>query len=284
MGRTEQIEIICSDGFKLAGTIYQAKRPKAAVMIGPATGIKRGFYHKFASFLAENNFSVLTYDNRGIGGSQRNNINKIDASLITWGRLDMTAALEELKSRFPGLNYHLVGHSAGGQLLGLMDNALELTSLFNFAASSGSVKNMSYPFKLNALFFLNIFIPFSNFFFKKTNSNWIGMGEPLPYKVAAQWRKWCNNRGYVKTALGKEVKEHFYNDLSLPSLWLHATDDGIANYDNVIDMLAVFPKINAEVITLNPRENGMKEIGHMKFFSSKNDKLWSYALDWLNKN
>lgn len=35
------------------------------------------------------------------------------------------------------------------------------------------------------------------------------------------------------------------------------------------------------IVALDPQKLGYKEIGHMKFFSSKNEGLWSYVLNWL---
>lgn len=251
-------------------------------MIGPATGIKRGFYHSFAKHLAERGYGVITFDNRGIGDSRGEDINNVDASLINWGRLDMTAVLEHLKQSFKNTPYHLVGHSAGGQLLGLMPNAGELTSFFNYAASSGSLSMMPYPFKISAHFFMNIFIPFNNLLFGKTNSQWVGMGDPLPKLVAQQWSRWCNGKGYVAVDFGKQVREHWYNEIAVPSRWLYASDDSIATADTVPDMVRIFPKSDAEIIRLNPKELGLKTLGHMRFFSSRNEALWSYAVDWFD--
>ncbi|WP_207893725.1 alpha/beta hydrolase family protein [Tenacibaculum sp. M341] len=280
----QDINIECKDGFNLAGTIYKPETVKSAIMIAPATGIKRRFYNSFATYLAENGYGVISFDNRGIGESVNGDINKINASLVNWGKLDMTAAMESLKANFPNQKYHIVGHSAGGQLIGLMDNASDVNSFFNFASSSGSLSYMKYPFKLSASFFLNIYIPINNLFFGKTNSQWVGMGEPLPKKVAAQWSKWCNAKGYVAADFGEEIKEHYFDKLTCPSMWLHATDDGIANLENVKDMIKVYSKSNFKIKTLNPKSMHKKSIGHMGFFSSKNKDLWSYAIDFFNEN
>jgi predicted alpha/beta hydrolase len=278
------ISIICEDGFPLAATLYQPKTVKAAVMIAPATGIKQTFYNSFASFLADSGFGVICYDNRGIGKSRKGSINDGDPSLITWGREDMSAVLEKLKDLFPETTYHLVGHSAGGQLVGLMKNTNDLGSMFNFACSSGSIRNMGFAFKFQAYFFMNVFIPINNLLFGQTNSQWVGMGEPLPKTVATQWSQWCNGSGYVAMAFEKEIDKHAYDEIDIPSLWLHATDDSIANLANVKDMIRVFPNLKSEIVTLEPRILGFKEIGHMKFFSSKNKKLWNYAVSFLNEN
>lgn len=279
----QDIKIKCQDDFELAGTIYTPKIIKGAIMIAPATGITKRFYNSFATHLTENGYGVICFDNRGIGNSKNTNINKGNASLINWGRLDMTAVMECLKSNFPNQTYHVVGHSAGGQLVGLMDNAFDVKSIFNFASSSGSLRNMQNPFKLKASFFLNIYIPINNLLFGKTNSQWVGMGEPLPKMVASQWKKWCNAKGYVESEFGKEIKEHHFYELDCPSMWVHATDDGIANLDNVKDMTRVYSKSKAEIVTLNPKDLNKKFLGHMGFFSSKNKELWSHALKWFDE-
>lgn len=277
--------IICADQFTLAATIYSPKNTcKGAILIGPATGIKRQFYANFATFLAEAGYGVITFDNRGIGGSLLSDIKNSDASLQCWGEKDMPAVLDQLKTTFPDTHYHLIGHSAGGQLVGLMHNAMDLTSIFNFASSSGQLKNMTFSHLLKAQFFMNFFIPLNNTLFGHTKSQWVGMGEPLPKGVAQQWREWCNGEGYVKTAFGKTIHRHLYDELSIPSMWVNAIDDEIANNSNVEDMLSVFTKSKAEKLTLSPDDYALDEIGHMKFFSRKSQVLWSHALQWLEKN
>ena len=251
-------------------------------MIAPATGIKKQFYDSFAQYLAENGYGVITYDNRGIGSSiNGGNLNKGNASLISWGQLDMTAVLEELQINFPGSSYHLVGHSAGGQLVGLMDNASKLSSMLNIASSSGSLAYLEYPFKALAYFFLNIFIPFNTFLFGRANLQWVAMGEPLPKKVGLQWRKWCNKKGYAEADFGKEISIHQYDQLRLPSKWIYSADDAIANRRNVLDMIRIYSAMPHEITKLKPAELGFKEIGHMKFFKSTHKQLWHYATDWL---
>ena len=66
------VTIECTDDIALSGLLYKPlNSPVAAVMIAPATGIKQGFYTRFATFLAEQSIAVLTFDNRGIGDSPK---------------------------------------------------------------------------------------------------------------------------------------------------------------------------------------------------------------------
>ena len=275
-------KITCADQCQLAATSYTpAQAIIGAVLIAPATGIKRQFYANFAVHLAKHGYGVITFDNRGIGESLIGPIKHCDASLQCWGEKDLPAALEQLQQTFSNTRYHLIGHSAGGQLVGLMPNANEFSSIFNYACSSGRLLNMRLAHQIKAHFFMNLFIPINNALFGHTKSQWLGMGEPLPQKVAKQWRAWCNGKGYVKMAFGKTIHQYFYNDLAIPSMWVNATDDDIANTKNVNDMMSVFPSLPVNKLTLSAKDHGLTEIGHMKFFSRKSKVLWSYALDWL---
>lgn len=280
-----EISVTCTDGVDLSAALFQPQvQLKAAVMIAPATGIKKTFYYALASFLSEAGYGVICFDNRGIGQSHQGKINDVDASLINWGKLDMTAVLERLKIHFPDVSYHLIGHSAGGQLLGLMGNSLEIKSMFNYACSSGYIGSIPYPSKITGSFFLRIFMPLSSLIFGQANNQWMGMGEPLPKKVARQWSKWCTKPGYVANDFGKEIKSHHYDDLTLPAKWVHAVDDPIANFENVKDMIRIYSRSKSEILTLSPESSGHSSLGHMQFFSSKKKDLWTYVLDWLEEH
>lgn len=280
----EERDIINKNGGTLRISLYKPESIKAAVMISPATGIRRSFYHRFALYLAEHNFGVITYDNEGIGDSLKGSIRKLDTDLISWGQHDMTAVLEELKSEFPNTHYHLIGHSAGGQLVGLMDNCTDLSSMLCVSSSSGAISNMYNPFKRKAKFFLNSFIPLSNMLFGYSKTNLLGMGGPLPKKVGAQWKEFCNTKGYLYDELGTNVKQHYYDSLNIPSMWIHALDDPIANYENVKDMRRVYSQMKGEIMTIDPYTYSYSELGHMKFFTESRKRLWKIAINWLGKN
>lgn len=278
----KDISVTCEDSTHLTATLYTPEHTvKGAIMIAPATGIKRQFYAAFATYLCELGFGVITFDNRGIAGSLKGKIRHSKASLVSWGQQDMPAVLETLKIHFPQTQYFLVGHSAGGQLLGLMPNVSDLTAFCNFGSSSGSLRNMPRSYLIKAHFFMNVYIPLNNLLFGHTKSHLVGMGEPLPKGVSKQWQQWCNGQGYVKEAFGKEVHKHWYDDIRLPSKWLLASDDAIANLSNVEDMVSVFPQLDAEIRLIEPSEHNLEEIGHMKFFSRKCQSLWPEMSDFL---
>lgn len=64
----ENIAVPATDGFRLAATLFRAPHEDAPlVIIAAATAVKRGYYEKFARFLAQKGFQALTFDYRGIG-------------------------------------------------------------------------------------------------------------------------------------------------------------------------------------------------------------------------
>ncbi len=281
----EPVTLTCEDGYQLSATLFQPTTPlKGAVLIAPATGIKRQFYAHFATFLTSQGFGVLTFDNRGIGDSLSTSLRRCDASLVSWGQLDMPAALDALGDFFPDQPYFLVGHSAGGQLVGLMPNAHKLAAFINFGSSSGSLRNMRRSYRLKAHFFMNVFIPVSNLLFGHTKSHWVGMGEPLPKGVARQWRDWCNGSGYVKTEFGRDIRDHNYDSLKIPSKWIIASDDNIANEKNLQEMIEVYGGSKSRSCVLYPSAFGLDGIGHMRFFSRHAERLWPLITNFFDEH
>ncbi len=149
---TYSLTIMTDRNRALAATVYRPKQAvKTAVMIAPATGIKRQFYNNFASFLAKNGFGVLTFDNEGIGESLTTDLAKCDATLISWGRHDMPAVLDALQDEFADATYHLIGHSAGGQLIGF-------SGADSSEASANTPANATYLALLSIIFVAQLII------------------------------------------------------------------------------------------------------------------------------
>ncbi|NVK56326.1 MAG: alpha/beta fold hydrolase [Alteromonadaceae bacterium] len=276
------ITIPSADDITLSGLLYLPCEPLVGVvMLAPATGIKQRFYAHFARYLAQQGIAVMTYDNRGIGDSPKHRQVMRSATLQCWGQKDMPAVLDYLQNKFPQRPIHLIGHSAGGQLAGLMHNAEAFTSIVTYGASSGSLRNFTAPYKYKAHFYMNLFIPLTNVLCGQTQSQWMGMGEPLPKGVGAQWRRWCNGQGYAKTDFGNQIEQHYYDRLTQPALWITATDDEIAVRDNVDDILSLYNNLRVTHQQITPASHGLQELGHMRFFARQSEVCWQPVLDWL---
>lgn len=280
----ENIGIATSDAESLGGVLFVPEKPKAMVLICAATGIRQQFYWSFAEWLAAQGFGAMTFDYRGIGTSLGGeSVRDSKARKQDWGTHDMPAALEYLVERFPQIPVHLVGHSAGGQLVGLMPNYGHLSSIVTVSSSSGYFRNMALKHRLFATVFLKAYIPLMARVLGYVPARWIGWGEDLPARVALQWATWCTNPGYVKNSFGNEISKHYYDEIDVPTLWLTATDDPIVTPQNVDDMLRLLKSAPVTRRRLNPAEFELQHIGHADFFRNRNAVLWQLVADWLSQ-
>ena len=144
----ELVDILCEDGQRLRGHFLQATGASGGlpVLLSPATGVKQHFYLRFARWLAAQGHDVLVFDYRGIGLSLHGPLKDCRATLAEWGQLDQVAALDWLVARTGVPGVVLVGHSAGGQMIGLLPNHQRVARLVGVAASTGWFKRMRLAF------------------------------------------------------------------------------------------------------------------------------------------
>jgi predicted alpha/beta hydrolase len=280
----EAVEFLAADGTPLAGRLFSTAEPRRAnpVLICTATGISQRFYAAFARWLAEQGSDVLTFDYRGIGASLReSHVRQSGARKQDWGQLDMPAALDWLRQRTGAETINLVGHSAGGQLVGLMPNHAAVRRVLMVSASSGHVRGLRFPYRIAAYAYLQIYLPATASLLGYSPSRVIGMGEDLPAGVARQWSRWCLRPGYVENEFGRGVTRHYYNEFRAPILSLYASDDSIATQRNVDDLLRLFPAAPKQTVSLDPIRFGVPSLGHVDFFRANRAALWPLALEWL---
>ena len=143
----DDISFPAADRYLLGATLFLPRRAKRhAVLINSATAVPRKIYRGFAGYLAGRGSAVLTYDYRGIGGSRRMAVEGYNqprpltgfkASMADWAALDVTAAVSWMRERYPQLPLSYVGHSFGGQALGLLPNNSEVSRALLIAAQAG---------------------------------------------------------------------------------------------------------------------------------------------------
>ena len=62
----KQIEIKTTSLDHISAQIYEAEK-NTVLIISSSTGVKQGFYKKFADFVSANGITVITFDYSGIG-------------------------------------------------------------------------------------------------------------------------------------------------------------------------------------------------------------------------
>lgn len=232
-----ELRLRARDGVALAATFHRGTGPDCVVVAG-ATGVKRQFYAPFARYLVQRGFSVLTLDYRGVGGSRPpGNLRGFQARMQDWGTHDLDAALAWVVDNAKPRRLLVVGHSVGGQLLGLADHA----DLVDAAAFVGSQSGywghwpLGTRLGIGALWFA--LIPGLSPLLGRFPSSSLGLGEDLPRGVAEQWARWGRDPDYLLRGDAKR-REQFAH-LRLPLLMVSIDGDFYAPHD-AVDALAGF--------------------------------------------
>lgn len=275
---TETLRIACVDGVELSANIFSpdagSSRDVLPVLLSPATAVKQSFYFSFCRWLSERGFTVMTFDYRGIGDSLMGEVRHSTARLQDWGQLDQAAAISALLDKTGNDRAILLGHSAGGQLVGINSRYKQIEKVVAVSSSSGYFGGMPLKMKTLAWFLLRLYVPVSNQLFGCGKINVIGWGEDLPKAVGQQWGDWCKRPGYVENALGNSIFDDFHDDLLMPITVLRASDDSLATRENVEDLLRLFPSAKTSIVDLIPEQFGYASIGHMDMFRRSRQDLW----------
>ncbi len=281
--KTEQTIITTHDGYSLGITLREPETGiKGVVQINSGTGIPQYLYSNLASFLTENGFVTVTYDYRGIGNSKPKSLRGFQASTSDWGKYDMVSVLDWLHQKYPNERKLVVGHSMGGQLLGLMNNQHLVEKFILIASSTGYWKDMNGVLKWSFPLILYGYMPFSVKLNGFARAKKIRQGEDLPKDVALQWRNWCINPNYFTEYLN-QLEENYYQKITQPIHAVYFTDDPIANDITVGKILNYYQNATITKKRIAPKNIGVSKIGHMGFFSRRfKETLWKDLLNQLN--
>jgi predicted alpha/beta hydrolase len=266
------------DGVKLAATLFEPETPNgAALLVNSGTGIPRQFYAAFASHLALRGFAVLTYDYRGIGGSETPHA----ATVEQWGRVDQASMIEHLARLRPGASLGLIGHSFGGQVLGLADNIAEVDAAVLICSQSGHWRH--WPpgrRRLRMLALWWFLIPGLTAATGRFPGSWIGTAD-LPANIARSWARWGRSPHYVCDLRGRPLRPH-NGTVTFPIQWLSFSDDPAAPPSAVEALLPYYPNARIERRHLAPADLGVPSIGHFSFFRKSMPRApWDELASWL---
>lgn len=275
-----KIQIASRDGLLLDSILLEAPASiRGVVQVAGGTGIKKEFYLNFARYLQDQGYHVLLFDYRGIGGSKPQSLRGFEAKNHEWGQKDMAAVLDWLDDRYPSMPKFLVGHSAGGQQLGMMDNHHKFSKALLISSSTGYWKWIASPYKYFTLFVWQGLTPFLLSTVGYLPASWFGLGEDLPKGVAAEWRSWCMNPSYFGKYFGSFIPKQFYSKVKIPLHFLYPEDDPIATDKTVISLCGFYANATITTEKIFLRDNNLQKVGHLGFFSRKaKERLWRKAI------
>jgi predicted alpha/beta hydrolase len=287
---SDDITVPATDGYPLAATLFLPRGAKRhAVLINSATAVPRRLYRGFAGYLARRGCAVLTYDYRGTGDSRRQaptgynqpkSLVGFKASMSDWAAKDITAAVTWMRERYKTLPFAYVGHSFGGQALGLLPNNSEIARALLIAAQAGYWKLMTAPERYRVYVMLNfVGRPLARMCGYMPGK--AGLGMDLPKDAFLQWADWVMNPRYLFDDAKLDGLKNFpkYQG-TLRALCM--SDDPWATRPAVELLCSGFTSIEPEIITVTPADTGANKIGHMGFFRLEHrDTLWRGAADWI---
>jgi predicted alpha/beta hydrolase len=286
----DDITFPAKDGYLLGASLFLPRGAKRhAVLINSATAVPRKIYRGFAGYLARRGCAVLTYDYRGTGDSrqkavvgynQPKSLVGFKASMSDWAALDVTAAVAWMRERYKALPLNYVGHSFGGQALGLLPDNTEVSRALLIAAQAAYWKLMASPERYRVYAFLNyVGVPLTTLL--GYAPGWSGIGEDLPKEVFLQWVRWVMSERYMFTDPNLPGLTNFANYKgAMRALCL--SDDPWATRPAVELLCSGFTAIKPEIITVTPADAGVSKIGHFGFFRPEHrDTLWRGAAEWI---
>jgi len=272
------INLPARDGVMLAATLFEPAKPNgAALLLNSGTGIPRQFYGAFARHLAVKGFAVLTYDYRGIGQSEAPR----SATMEQWGAVDQASMIDHLARLRPGDSLGLIGHSLGGQVLGLADNISHVRAAVLVCSQSGHWRH--WPpgrRRLRMLTLWWLLIPGLAAATGRFPGSWIGTAD-LPAGIARSWARWGRSRHYVCDVRGRALRPH-NDDVDCRIRWLSFSDDPLAPFGAVEALRSYYPRARIERLHLAPRDLGAESVGHFGFFRKSMPRgPWDEIADWL---
>jgi predicted alpha/beta hydrolase len=276
------------DEFDLAGQTYgDSASCRAGVLLVGAMGVDQQYYRAFAEWLATQGFFVATFDYRGMGDSRpmryRTSLRGFDADVTTWATRDVPAAVDFVADRIGSKPLLWLGHSLGGQILGLVPNRDRVTAMVTIATGSGYWLQNAWRLRMLAWWLWFVIAPIATKmagYFPGRRLRKVG---DLPAGVMRQWRAWCLNSEYCIGVLGPSTREQ-YARVTTPILSLSFTDDEFMSRLNIESMHGFYAAAPREMRRIAPGDIGMRRIGHFGFFRrSYAESLWPQAAAWLGR-
>jgi predicted alpha/beta hydrolase len=271
-----EVRVVTDDGVALSATLWSSPGPgrRRAVVMAGATGVLRAYYAPFAAWLSTQGFAVVTFDYRGMGASRTEGA---EPSMHDWGEHDLASVVAWAAARFGDERVAVVGHSVGGQLVGLLPDARSVTALVTVGSQSGDYRLWPLPARLAMAALWYGVVPGVTHAVGYLPGA-LGIGEDLPAGVALEWARWCRTPGYLVGA-GFESRRDGFARLDAPVLAYGFDDDAYAPRAAVDALHALYTTARVERRQLG-REAG--RFGHFGFFRARHRPLWRDVAAFLD--
>ena len=274
------ISISASVNWELAATLFEntnSLKDAPVVLLSSAAGVPRGYYSNFARCLiSEGAKAVLTYDYRGMSDSAGDRTRWPELRMFDWARYDFADSAKWLKEQYPDRPLLGMGHSFGGQALGLSGASHLFERYVTVATMSGYWRGLDTPYR----------VWFQTQLIGKPISKLLGYvpkllapGEGFPGKIMLDWANWIAKPNYWFDENDVPGLENFAH-VTLPFLSIGIKDDPWGTAGAVASFMQHYSNAEFHQHWIEIGESG--PIGHLGFFRQKHrDHHWSAAVGFL---
>ena len=194
-----------------------------------------------------------------------------------WATQDFVCAAQWLANHAPESPMVGLGHSFGGQALGLSGISSLFERYCGVAAMSGYWHNTGEPWGVLLKTQL-VGVPISHVL--GALPGWIGMGETMPGTIFRQWAKWVRYPNYFFDDPSISETAHFA-DVTLPLLFIGIEDDAWGTRAAVDGLFRHYTKAQRHEFWLKPDEES-GAIGHLGLFRQRHRaNHWPVLRDFL---
>lgn len=272
----KEVKITSNSGI-LSGTLFEGYMNKTILVLVSASGVKQKFYKKFATYIAHKGITVITFDYYGIGRSLEKPIKKLKNNAADWGQNDLESVIQFIIKNYPNSKKVALGHSIGGQLIGLAQSSEKLDKIILIGAQSGYWKHWKGISRLKMWGNWYVFFPILINLYGYLNSRKISRMENLPKNVANQWRNWSKNYNYILS--DKSIHQKYYDKIKVNLTEFSIEDDKLAPLQSVKWMTMQYKNAVKKSIHLRPADYRINKIGHFGVFKEKfNNTIWQIIL------
>lgn len=276
--------IPASDGLLLRGTVFRPQNDPAdirgVITVHGGTGVPEGFYHRFAEYVANKGFAVVTYAYRGTGrsGMARDKENA-DIRMSDWITEDVPGVIDWAHEEFD-VPHYAVGHAVGGHGIAYAgsEGTFDSAALIN-CRGMRIAKVPSVVGKIRAFTLFNIIGPISATLTGHIPASGWKMTDEPPLGVMRQWASWARKNDYFFSDPEFDFANRF-SRATQPFLSIRVPDDYWTE-ESSADLITDRLTGSAGVEKRQARPARGQGVGYGGYFRKGHEKEWDELVEWL---